>query len=77
MDLQMLFNFVGGAGLLVGGWFCRTVYDAVRQLERELAQHKIDVAKSYVTNEELRRIEKKIDDGFQRMYDALSDKADK
>lgn len=62
MDWQSLFNFVGGAGLLAIGWAARTMYESIRELQRDLAEHKVEVARDYATNVDIQSINGKLDD---------------
>lgn len=55
------------------GWVLRTLYDAIRSLEGDLAAHKVDVARTYAPNADLARLEDKID----RVLDKLERKADR
>lgn len=43
------------------GWAAKSMYDSIRELQRDLAEHKTEVARDYVPNVVLRRIEDKID----------------
>lgn len=68
MDAQTLINLgLSGAGMALG-WFAKTIYNAVKDLESDLANHKVDVAKNYATNADLLRMEDKID----KIIDKLS-----
>jgi hypothetical protein len=61
MDWQSLFNFVGGTALLAIGWAARTMYESIRELQRDLSLHKQEVARDYAPNSRIARIEDKID----------------
>lgn len=56
MEPQGVFNVVAAAALSVLGWVARSVYSAIRALEVDLSEHKIAVARDYVTNEDLKEI---------------------
>lgn len=73
MEPQTLWSVLltGGMGAL--GWFAKTLYGAVRSLETDFAQHKVEVAKTYAPNADLARLEDKID----RVLDKLERKADR
>jgi hypothetical protein len=62
MDWQALFNFVSGASLLAIGWAARTMYESIRELQRDLAAHKEKVAETYATSGEVSEIVKKLDE---------------
>lgn len=67
MDFQSLINaalaMAGGAL----GWFARTLYQAIRSLEVDFANHKVEVAKTHATKHDLGLIDSKLD----RMNDKL------
>lgn len=88
MDWQAVFNVIAGAALTAVGWFCKTVYTAVKSLEVDLSAHKVKSAEMYITRaavekledshrESLARLERKLDDGFNRIFDKLDTKADR
>lgn len=64
---QPILNILGAGGLAALGWLGRTLYDSIRALEKDLAQHKHEVARDYVTNNELERIEDKLDRILERL----------
>ena len=62
MEPQTIINalLLGASG--VGGWFAKTIYSAIKALENDLAQHKVEVARDYATNTDIRDINQKLDD---------------
>jgi len=68
VDPQTLLNLTFGAALTALGWFARTVYTAIKSLETDLSNHKVEVAKNYVTSVDLARIEDKLDRALDRLY---------
>lgn len=73
MEPHTLWNTLLTAGIAGIGWVLRTLYDALRSLETDLAAHKVDVARTYAPNADLARLEDKID----RVLDKLERKADR
>ena len=73
MEFQNLWNTLLAGGIAACGWVARTIYAAVKALETDLANHKVEVAKTYATNNDMTRIEDKLD----RILDKLDRKADK
>lgn len=72
----------------ISGWFLRTLYDSHRQLERDVSDHKNEVAKNYVVRDDLRLtlsdIKLDMKEGFSKInatlaliFTKLDDKADK
>lgn len=73
MDPQHIIDLALGAISAILGWIAKTIYAAVKTLELDLASHKVDVAKTYATRNDLLRFEDKIDS----IHELLRDKADK
>ena len=46
----------------VCGWVGRTFYTDIRSLEASIASHKVEVAKEYATNQDVREINAKLDE---------------
>ena len=77
MDTQSLINLLGGAALLVAGWFLREMWDAVKELRKDISDLKVELPKEYVLKTDLDKRMHHIEDMFQRIYDKLDGKADK
>jgi hypothetical protein len=77
MDMQTIINLGGGAILAILGWFARTLWDAIRELQKDLHELEVDLPKSYVSKDDFQKTMKHIEDMFQRIYDKLDAKADK
>lgn len=73
MDGQALWSTLLSAALAVGGWFMKSIYEAIKTLDKDLSDHKVESAKTYSTKADIDRIEDKID----RVLDKLDRKADK
>ena len=73
IEYQSIINLAGGAVLAVIGWFARQIWDAVKELRKDL--HKIEVAlpREYVRKDELGEIKAPI----QKIFDKLDGKQDK
>lgn len=67
MDLQTIVNFALSAISAALGWFAKTIYGAVKDLESDLASHRVEVAKDYAPKADLIRMEAKIDKILDRM----------
>ena len=76
-DYQTLIDIVGGAILMVAGWFLRELWGAVKELQRDLNKLEANMPKEYVLKVDLDQRMKHIEDMFQRIYDKLDNKADK
>lgn len=77
MDTQSLINLLGGASLLVAGWFLREMWDAVKELRGDLHAIKADLPKEYVLKVDLDKRMEHIEYMFQRIYDKIDGKVDK
>lgn len=77
MDMQSIFNLVGGAAIATGGWFAREIWGAVKELRRDLHELEVDLPKSYVSKFDMDKRMDHIETMFQRIYDKLDGKADK
>lgn len=73
LEYQGMINMVGGAAIAVAGWFARQIWDAMKELRRDL--HKIEVAlpRDYVRKDDLGEIKAMI----QKIFDKLDGKVDK
>lgn len=77
---QDFLNVLVGCSIAVGGWFARQLWDAVRDLRRDL--HKIEVAlpRDYVRRDDLKEIRdslKEIREDLKYIGSKLDNKADK
>lgn len=77
MDTQAFINVGVGIGLAGVGWFARQMWEAVKELRRDLHQLEKDLPTNYVQKVDLDRRMEHIEQMFQRIYDKLEAKADK
>jgi hypothetical protein len=77
VDAQTTINLVGGAILAILGWFARTLWDAVKELQTDLHQLEVDLPTTYVTKDDFKEVMARIEDMFERIYDKLDEKQDK
>ena len=71
MDMQSIFNLIGGAAVAAGGWFAREIWGAVKELRRDLHELEVDLPKSYVSRDDLDKRMNHIEAMFQRIYDKI------
>ena len=88
MDWQTVIN-IGGAGLLAGlGWFGREIWDAVKELRRDIRQIEKDLPEVYARRDEMKEsfkdVKQDMNHGFNKieamigqLFDRLNNKADK
>lgn len=84
MDWQNFINVGAGGLLAVGGWFCRQLWDSVKELKKEIADLKLHVSDSYVKKSDVESLRTDMDKRFDRieqmiarLYDKIDAKADK
>jgi hypothetical protein len=77
IDLQILFNFIVGAIFAIGGWFFRQLWDATKDLRKDLHAIEKELPLSYVRREEFVEIMREIRGMFEKIHDKLDGKADK
>lgn len=88
MDWQTVIN-IGGASLLAGlGWFGREIWDAVKELRRDIRQIEKDLPEVYARRDEMKEsfkeVKQDMNQGFNKieamigqLFDRLNNKADK
>jgi hypothetical protein len=84
MDWQNVINIGIGSLLAVGGWFCRQLWDSVKELKADIADLKLHVSENYVKKSEVESLRTDMDKRFDRLeqmiarlYDKIDSKADK
>jgi uncharacterized coiled-coil DUF342 family protein len=88
MDWQTIINI--GLGAIIGtlGWFARELWDAVKELRRDIHKIEKDLPEVYARRDEFREAIKevraemngrfdKLESLISMLYDRLNDKADK
>lgn len=77
MDMQTLFNLIGGAGLAVFGWFARELWGAVKALQKDLHEMEVHSSVTYVTREDYRSDMREVKEMLGKIFDKLDNKVDK
>jgi len=84
MDWQNFINVGAGALLAIGGWFCRQLWDSVKELKADISTLRLHVSDSYVKKSEVDTIKAEMDKRFDRiemlldrLFDRLDQKVDK
>ena len=84
MDWQNVINLGIGSIFAVGGWFCRQLWDSVKELKKDIGDLELHVSESYVKKSEVDSIKGEMDKRFDklelmiaRLYDKIDAKADK
>lgn len=88
MEWQTVINICLGAILAALGWFAREIWDALKELRRDIHRIEKDLPEVYARRDEFRdamkevRLEMnnrfdKLENLISMLYDRLNDKADK
>lgn len=84
MDWQNVINLGIGSIFAVGGWFCRQLWDSVKELKKDIGDLELHVSDAYVKKSEVDTIKGEMDKRFDklelmiaRLYDKIDAKADK
>lgn len=77
MDMQSLMNIGIGVVIAAIGWFSRQIWEAVKELRRDLHEIEVDLPKSYVRKDEFAENVKEIKAMLEKIFDRLENKADK
>lgn len=75
--MQSMINFAGGVVVAAGGWFARQIWDAVKELRRDLHQIEVDLPSHYVKKVEYAADVVEVKTLLQKIFDKLDQKADK
>ena len=77
MDWQTLINIGAGTLLTAMGWFCREIWDSVKQLKSDIKQIEIDLPSHYVKKDEIKDRFDRIEMLLDKLFEKLENKADK
>ena len=84
MDWQNVINFGIGSLFAIGGWFCRQLWDSVKELKADISGLRLHVSDVYVKKSEIDTIKGDMDKRFDRiemlldrLFDKLESKVDK
>jgi len=76
-EYQSLINIVLGTVLTAGGWFARTLWDAVQELKSDLGNLRVEIAKDYVPRNDFNRLGDELKEMLKAIFEKLDHKADK
>ena len=69
METQSLINLLGGAALTVSGWFLREMWDAVKEMRKDLHALEVNSVPRAEFTEAIRRVEDICGRIFERIED--------
>lgn len=76
-NVQEYFNFIGGILAAVFGWLGRTLWGAVQDLKKDLADLQRHLPESYVAKKDFERFEDRVIAILNRIEQKIDSKADK
>ena len=84
MDWQIIINIGAGSLIAVGGWFARQLWDAVKELKRDINKLELHLSENYVKKSDVESFRTDMDKRFDRievilnkLFDKIEAKADK
>jgi len=77
VEWKEAFMALGGLAIAGLSWYVRGMVADLKELQTAIAAHRLHVSENYAKRTEFESLERKIDDGFQRMYDKIDEKADR
>ena len=77
MDIQTIFNAVVGAVLMLSGWVLRSIWDAVRDLKKDIQEIERNLPETYVRRDDYKDDMKEVKEILHAIFDKLDAKADK
>jgi len=77
VDHQIIINAILGILLALVGWFARQVWDAVKELQREIRDIEVDLPRNYIRRDEFIDNMRDIKEMLGKIFDRLDNKVDK
>jgi hypothetical protein len=84
MDWQIIINIGAGSLLGIGGWFARQLWDAVKELKRDINKLELHLSENYVKKSDVESFRTDMDKRFDRiemlldrLFEKMDGKADK
>ena len=77
VDMQTWVNIIATIAIAVGGWFGRSLWDAVDKLKNDLHQIEVDLPNNYIQKNQFSEGMKEIKEMLIRISEKLDGKADK
>jgi hypothetical protein len=77
VDMQTWVNIIATVAIAVGGWFGRSLWDAVDKLKSDLHQIEVDLPNNYIQKNQFSDGMKEIKEMLIRISEKLDGKADK
>lgn len=75
-DLSLLETFLT-VGIMVSGWFLRTLWDNHKELDKKVNDNHMDSAEKFLRKDDYRNDIKEIRSMLDKIFNKLDEKADK
>lgn len=75
-DLSLLETFLA-VGIMVSGWFLRTLWDNHKELDKKVNENQMDAAEKFVRKDDYRNDVNEIKAMLDKIFNRLDEKADK
>ena len=77
VDMQTWINIIAAIFIGVGGWFGRSLWEAVDKLKNDLHELEVNLPSNYIRKDEFQEGMREIKDMLSKIFDKLDGKADK
>ena len=77
MEMQQIINILIGVVMSGLGWFGKALWEAMRELRRDVHQIEVDLPANYIRKDEFKSEIKEVKDILGKIFDRLESKADK
>jgi hypothetical protein len=76
-EYQSVINIIAGVFIASGGWFARTLWDAVQELKADLSNLRVEIAKDYLPRNDFNRLADELKEMIGKIFDKLDNKVGK
>lgn len=77
MEWKEAFMYLGALSIAGLSWYVRSMVADLKELQTAISAHRLHVSENYAKRSEFASLDRKIEEGFQRIFDKLDEKADK
>lgn len=76
-EWQSIINLAIGAGIAVGGWFARELFDSVKELREMVHKLEVDLPSNYIKRDDFKEGMARIEDLFGEVFKKIDDLKDR
>lgn len=77
MEMQAIVNLTIGLLIAIGGWFAKSLWDAVSRLKDDLHAIEVELPSHYLRKDEFGDAMRQLNEKLDRIADKLDQKADR